>query len=211
MYIYNGKFTNESPRVKAFDKKIFVSSDDILLTFIQREIRGKNIYYRYSIEYFNMPVEPTSYLFSRLVDIDSVKKAVLKSVNEQKCISIYKIDIKEVTFVFSIENWLRFATKPINISSKKGVGTYFLKSNVRLPEMVNFSFDFDCNKIICSVLKETIKNESRFKTAFKRSFPNSLIFKDVGKFEFMTINYDNFRNVFEISIRNDVIQLMFFR
>lgn len=210
MYIYNGKFFKDEPNLKNYDKQIIIDKENIMLSFYDKESLSKEILYTFSINYFNTPVESDSYLFERLVDMKTLEKSILSNIEELDFISIKKLKVKEVVLSFDIEKWLKKAIKPLNISQKKGIGTYFIKPNIKFPTLVLENIDTQDSFSVCSKLKNMLADSDFYIKRFRGSFPKELIFKEHRTLNFIEVNYDLYNNKFEISIRNDVLQMLYF-
>lgn len=210
MYIYNGKFFKDEPRLKNYDKQIKIDKENIMLSLLNKETLSKEILYTFSINYYNTPVEPDSYLFERLVDLKSLEKTILDNLKEEKFITIKNLKVREVVLSFNIEKWLAKAIKPLEISSKKGVGTYYIKPNINLPVTVHENIDAEDSFSICRALKSILGSSDFYIKRFRGSFPKDLIFQEHKTLNFIEINYNLYNNKFEISIRNDILQMLYF-
>jgi hypothetical protein len=168
------------------------------------------ILYTFSIDYYNVPVDSNSYLFERLVDLKSLERTILDNLKEENFITIKKLKAREVVLSFDIEKWLKQAIKPLNISTKKGIGTYFIKPNIKFPIIVLENMDSQDSSSICRKLKNMLSDGDYYIKKFRGSFPKELIFKEHKTLNFIEINYDLYNNKFEISIRNDVLQMLYF-
>lgn len=210
MFIYNGKVFSQVPKINDYNKSIKVSKEDILLTFISSEARRNDILFTFSITYFNVPVDQNSYIFERMLDKDSLEKAIFETIGKERTIDINVLKTREVIFSFNIEKWINFATSPMNISKRKGIGTYYIKPTIKFPDMVIENINPDISSAICKKFTSMLASETRFSKAFKGSFPKEVIFQQHKYLDFFTLGYNLYNNRFEANIRNDLLQVLYF-
>lgn len=210
MYIYNGKITRHNPNILPFDKKISFLPKDILLTYVSHEVRNKDILFVFSITYFNSPVDQSSYLFERLVDMPSLEKSVKSSIGNQDAVSLFSLKTREAVFLFDIDKWIDLSTKPLNTSKTKGNTGYAIKLNKKLPDLVLSEINPDVAQVISKRFLIMIEKEQRFFKSFKNSFPKDLVFIQNKRLNFINVEYDLYNNRFNIFIRNDILQMLYF-
>lgn len=210
MYIYNGKFYKDIPQVGNYNKKIKVEKENVLLSYTGKENLSKEILYFFTVDYYNTPVDMSSAIFERLVDLSSLELVVKDYLKGEKFLDIKKIKAKEIVLSFNLEKWINRAIKPLNISKKKGVGTYFILSNEKLPKIVEENFSSDDSTSIARIVKPMLSKSDYYIRKFKGSFPKEMIFKEHKRLNFIEIGYDLYSNRFEITIRNDILQMLYF-
>lgn len=210
MYIYNGKFYKDIPQIRDYNKKVKVDKENILFTFVGKENLSKEILYTFNVDYYNTPIDVSDIIFEKLVDLDSLALVVKEYLKGEKFLEIKKVKPKEVVLSFNLEKWIHSAIKPINISRKKGVGTYYIKANVNLPTLVKENFSPDDASSMANILKPMLSKSDYYIRKFRGSFPKEMIFKEHKRLNFIEIGYDLYNNRFEISIRNDILQMLYF-
>ena len=210
MYIYNGKVTRENPNILPFDKNLTFTSKDILLTFVSHEIKRSEILFTFSITYFNTPVDQSSYIFERLVDKRSLEKAVKETIGKQDAITIYSLKVREVVFSFNVDKWIDISTKPLNTSKSRGNNSYSIRLNKKLPELVLSEINPDISQFIIKRFLFLLEKEQRFFKSFKNSFPKDIVFMQNKRLNFINAEYDLYYNRFNIFIRNDILQMLYF-
>lgn len=209
MFIYNGKFSQHTPDILPYKKKIVISKEDILLTLISSEVRRMDILFSFSISYNNIPVDQSSFLFERLVDVNSVKSSINSMIREQYGISIYSLKTREVVFSFDMNKWLDKATSPVVVSKRTGIGEYFIRANIKLPEMLLTEMSPEFSQALCRRLKIKLATENKFARTFKGSFPRELVFQQHKKIDFVNLDFNPVDNKFSVVIRNDLLQVLY--
>lgn len=209
MFIYNGKFSQDTPNMLPYKKKIIVSKEDILLTLVSSEVRKMDIVFTFAISYINVPIDQSSYLFERLVDMNSIKSSINTMTKDQYGVSIRSLKPREVVFSFDINKWLNKTTYPLVVSKRRGVGEYFIKGSIDLPDMVTTDISPEFSQAICERLKIKLATENKFAKAFRGSFPREVIFQQHKKMNFVNLNYVPKDNSFNVLIRNDLLQVLY--
>lgn len=210
MYIYNGRFYREEPNILKYSKKIVVSESDFMLSFYKKETLNKEIIYTFSINYHNMPVSPDDFIFDKLLDKKVMERNINAAIKKDKYFKIKSLKAKEVVISFDIEKWVSDAIKPLRISRRQGVGTYYITSNNKLPDLVKENIDpLDVLKIN-AILESKLSSSDYYIKRFRGSFPKELIFKEHKTLKFINIDYDVYNNRFNINIRNDIFQMLYF-
>lgn len=209
MFIYNGKFSQDTPNMLPYKKKIIVSKEDILLTLVSSEVRKMDIVFTFAISYINVPIDQSSYLFERLVDMNSIKSSINTMTKDQYGVSIRSLKPREVVFSFDINKWLNKTTYPLVVSKRIGVGEYFIKGSIDLPDMVTTDISPEFSQAICERLKIKLATENKFAKAFRGSFPREVIFQQHKKMNFVNLNYVPKDNSFNVLIRNDLLQVLY--
>lgn len=209
MFIYNGKFSQDTPNMLPYKKKIIVSKEDILLTLVSSEVRKMDIVFTFAISYINVPIDQSSYLFERLVDMNSIKSSINTMTKDQYGVSIRSLKPREVVFSFDINKWLNKTTYPLVVSKRRGVGEYFIKGSIDLPDMVTTDISPEFSQAICERLKIKLATENKFAKAFRGSFPREVIFQQHKKMNFVNLNYVPKDNSFSVLIRNDLLQVLY--
>ena len=147
-------------------RKIIVSKEDILLTLVSSEVRKMDIVFTFAISYINVPIDQSSYLFERLVDMNSIKSSINTMTKDQYGVSIRSLKPREVVFSFDINKWLNKTTYPLVVSKRRGVGEYFIKGSIDLPDMVTTDISPEFSQAICERLKIKLATENKFAKAF---------------------------------------------
>jgi len=209
MFIYNGKFSTQTPDFLPYKKKIIVSKEDILLTLVSSEVRRMDILFTFSITYNNTPIEQSSFLFGRLLDEGSVKSSINSMIKDQYAVSIKELSTEDVVFSFDMNKWLNKATSPLSVSKRRGVGEYYIKSNEKLPEMLMTEITPEFSQALCRRLEIKLATENKFIRAFKGSFPRDLVFQQHKKIDFVNLDYEPSKNRFFVTIRNDLLQILY--
>lgn len=209
MFIYNGKFSQDTPNMLPYKKKIIVSKEDILLTLVSSEVRKMDIVFTFAISYINVPIDQSSYLFERLVDMNSIKSSINTMTKDQYGVSIRSLKPREVVFSFDINKWLNKTTYPLVVSKRRGVGEYFIKGSIDLPDMVTTDISPEFSQAICERLKIKLATENKFAKAFRGSFPREVIFQQHKKMNFVNLSYVPKDNSFNVLIRNDLLQVLY--
>lgn len=210
MYIYNGKFYKDIPQIRDFKNNIKVEKENVLFSFVGKENLSKEILYTFTIDYYNTPVDMSSVIFERLIDLKSLELVARGYLKGEKFLTIKSLKPKEMVLSFNLEKWLGSAIKPLNISRKKGVGTYFIRSNIKLPKIVEENFSPDDNKYVSRIMRTLLSRSDYYIRRFRGSFPKEMIFKEHKRLNFIEIGYDLYSNRFEITVKNDILQMLYF-
>lgn len=211
MYIYNGKLHRDVPSLRDFNKKILVDKESVLLTFVGKENLSKEILYTFAVDYYNTPIESNSAFFDRLVDIASLEKVVKEYLKGEKFLEIKRIRPREVIISLNLEKWLSMAIRPLNISRKKGVGTYYITSNIKPPSIFQENFSPEDNTYISRLLRNMLSKSDYYIRRFRGSFPKEMIFREHKTLNFIDLAYDLYSNRFEITIKNNILQMLYFK
>lgn len=210
MYIYNGRLYKDIPQILDYKGKIKVEKENVLFTFVGKENLTNEILYTFHVDYYNTPVDESHVLFDRLIDLNSLELVMKQFLKNDRMMEIKSVKPREIILSFRIEKWLDKAVKPLVISRKKGVGTYYIRSNIKLPKTVEENFSPDDSGSIAKILKRILSRSDYYIRRFRGSFPKEMIFKDHKRLNFIEIGYDLYNNRFEITIRNDILQILYF-
>ena len=166
MFIYNGKAMTAAP-IPSTSKKFKVSIEDVLLTFLNYEIRGSKVYIVYSISYFNIPQSVKEYDIDRNIDFDSLRKVINETVDDLgKFIKLDSLNSKQVKLVFDVRNFLEHASYPTRIVNQRKIYQTVLKLNQQLPDLIKQIDTGDISLLMSNIMTSLIRNDRKYRYIF---------------------------------------------
>lgn len=210
-FLYKGEVKKKRPS-KKYHRTFSVDCEDIFLVFVNCEIRGRSIFSNYEIKYFDTPVPVTSSKFDTLINKNSLRKAVLDNIQEDKeLLTIKKLDTKILVLEFNIEKFLKRSTLPVpNVTKKEGDGKYHLILNKDIPNTILHNCGFEVEKMFEKEMIRLLINDKRYSKIFRNSFSNDFIFSRRDPFKYFDILFNIDDNSFEINIKNTLIYMLYY-
>ena len=209
MILYNDSILDFAPTSVPFTKRIAVDKEDVFFSFIQCNVNRNTLDFVFSIGYYNMPVDEKTYLFEKMLDLQTVRKVLTTIIKKEPTLSIKTLKCREVVVSFDIDGWLSKNVFPIDASRKRINNSYIFKSKNKLPKIVEKNIAPDISRAICDRMIVLLKENKRAKLDFRKKFSTDLIVSSENFFDSITCSYLLKENSFEVVLRNDIIRMMY--
>lgn len=209
MILYNDSILDFAPTSVPFTKRIAVDKEDVFFSFIQCNVNRNTLDFVFSIGYYNMPVDEKTYLFEKMLDLQTVRKVLTTIIKKEPTLSIKTLKCREVVVSFDIDGWLSKNVFPIDASRKRINNSYIFKSKNKLPKIVEKNITPDISRAICDRMIVLLKENKRAKLDFRKKFSTDLIVSSENFFDSITCSYLLKENSFEVVLRNDIIRMMY--
>lgn len=209
MILYNDSILDFAPTSVPFTKRIAVDKEDVFFSFIQCNVNRNTLDFVFSIGYYNMPVDEKTYLFEKMLDLQTVRKVLTTIIKKEPTLSIKTLKCREVVVSFDIDGWLSKNVFPIDASRKRINNSYVFKSKNKLPKIVEKNITPDISRAICDRMIVLLKENKRAKLDFRKKFSTDLIVSSENFFDSITCSYLLKENSFEVVLRNDIIRMMY--
>lgn len=166
MFIYNKKISDVSPEPKN-SKKLKVTLEDVLLTYVGYDIKGSNVIITYSISYFNIPQNVKEYEIDRNIDFDSLKKVINETISDMgKFISVDSLTSKQVKLRFDANKFIEHATYPTKIVNQRKMYQTVLKLNQKLPDIVRQIDNGSISMLLSNIMTSLIRKDRKYRYIF---------------------------------------------
>ncbi len=209
MILYNDSILDFAPTSVPFTKRIAVDKEDVFFSFIQCNTNRNTLDFVFSIGYYNMPVDEKTYLFEKMLDLQTVRKVLTAIIKKEPTLSIKTLKCREVVVSFDIDGWLSKNVFPIDVSRKRINSSYMFKNKNKLPKIVEKNITPDISRAICDRMIVLLKENKRAKLDFRKKFSTDLIVSSENFFDSITCSYLLKENSFEVVLRNDIIRMMY--
>lgn len=209
MILYNDSILDFAPTSVPFTKRIAVDKEDVFFSFVQCNVNRNTLDFVFSIGYYNMPVDEKTYLFEKMLDLQTVRKVLTTIIKKEPTLSIKTLKCREVVVSFDIDGWLSKNVFPIDASRKRINNSYIFKSKNKLPKIVEKNIAPDISRAICDRMIVLLKENKRAKLDFRKKFSTDLIVSSENFFDSITCSYLLKENSFEVVLRNDIIRMMY--
>lgn len=160
-FIYNKKITDVPPEPVSSSKKIKVELEDVMLSFLGVEIKGKSVIISYSISYFNIPSSVSEALIERKIDKSSLEKVIKETIVLDSCSSVYSLNAKTVKIQFDVKKFLGRATYPANLIRKSNFEV-ILKLSKNVPSFVSQACDNKLSIILSDNMTSLVRSDKKF-------------------------------------------------
>ena len=209
MILYNDSILDFAPTSVPFTKRIAVDKEDVFFSFIQCNTNRNTLDFVFSIGYYNMPVDEKTYLFEKMLDLQTVRKVLTTIIKKEPTLSIKTLKCREVVVSFDIDGWLSKNVFPIDVSRKRINSSYMFKNKNKLPKIVEKNITPDISRAICDRMIVLLKENKRAKLDFRKKFSTDLVVSSENFFDSITCSYLLKENSFEVVLRNDIIRMMY--
>lgn len=209
MILYNDSILDFAPTSVPFTKRIAVDKEDVFFSFIQCNTNRNTLDFVFSIGYYNMPVDEKTYLFEKMLDLQTVRKVLTAIIKKEPTLSIKTLKCREVVVSFDIDGWLSKNVFPIDVSRKRINSSYMFKNKNKLPKIVEKNITPDISRAICDRMIVLLKENKRAKLDFRKKFSTDLVVSSENFFDSITCSYLLKENSFEVVLRNDIIRMMY--
>jgi hypothetical protein len=209
MILYNDSILDFAPTSVPFTKRIAVDKEDVFFSFIQCNVNRNTLDFVFSIGYYNMPVDEKTYLFEKMLDLQTVRKVLTAIIKKEPTLSIKTLKCREVVVSFDIDGWLSKNVFPIDVSRKRINSSYMFKNKNKLPKIVEKNITPDISRAICDRMIVLLKENKRAKLDFRKKFSTDLVVSSENFFDSITCSYLLKENSFEVVLRNDIIRMMY--
>jgi hypothetical protein len=209
MILYNDTILDFAPTSVPFTKRIAVEKEDVFFSFIQCDIHKNTLDFVFSIGYYNMPIDEKTYLFEKMIDLQTVRKVLNTIIKKESTLSIKSLKCREAIISFDIDSWLSKNIFPIEVSRKRINSSYVFKSKNKLPKIVEKNIAPDISRAICDRMIYMLKENKRAKLDFKKKFSTDLVVSSDNFFDSIGCSYLLKENSFEVTLRSDIIRMMY--
>ena len=209
MILYNDSILDFAPTSVPFTKRIAVDKEDVFFSFIQCNTNRNTLDFVFSIGYYNMPVDEKTYLFEKMLDLQTVRKVLTTIIKKEPTLSIKTLKCREVVVSFDIDGWLSKNVFPIDVSRKRINSSYMFKNKNKLPKIVEKNITPDISRAICDRMIVLLKENKRAKLDFRKKFSTDLVVSSENFFDSIACSYLLKENSFEVVLRNDIIRMMY--